>query len=89
MLPAARLKLAAQACIYAGGPAAPIRARIEGVPLGKGHPFIHVAAGESIGPRRVRGITVKGLSEAGDGGFTQHVPSTPGEAQSARICALA
>jgi hypothetical protein len=42
MLSAPELKPVAQACIYGGGPAA-LSAPQTRVPLGKGHPFLHVA----------------------------------------------
>jgi hypothetical protein len=49
----------ARACIYGNGPAAICVLQIEGVSLGKGHPFLHVARANRIAAAG-RGITVKG-----------------------------
>ncbi len=55
----ARLKLAGRACIYPSGPAARAAPHTEGVSLGNGHPFIHVARANRIAVAGC-GITVKG-----------------------------
>src|SRR5439155_3437868 len=53
-----RLKLIARACIYCAGRAA-------GCFAGQGNPFIHGSLAKRFRWRTRRGITVKGVSEAG------------------------